>query len=289
MKKITLIALLVFSSLGVVSCSSSDDSGSSPGDDTFTYNYDGSAVTISDITASKSEETIAIVAEASNGQRIEILFDKYGTLGTVSSYSVTDFDFPERDSFIHYSSHYMTFNLVSIDQANNRVKGNFSGQLFADNEDSTSESVEVSGNFDVSYQVVTPMISGLRDYAKIGGQDWYATSGYTTGGAGGNAVYIEHELSDNEYKIMITYDEAATAVGTYNFTSSATVNNVQLAKYDTATNTYTVYNTTGTLTISEITPGMFGILAGTYSFTASNPANPSDVIQVTDGTFKMII
>jgi hypothetical protein len=53
---------------------------------------------------------------------------------------------------------------------------------------------------------------------------------------------------------------------------------------------YTIYNCTGTMTLSSVEP--FNItaemLTGTFSFTAVNPTDSSDVIQVTDGIFKRV-
>jgi hypothetical protein len=285
MKKIFSILTFVALSTFVISCSS--DSSSSSSSNTFNYTYEGNAVTISNISAQKSENSLVVSGTASDGQAIEFTFDKFGNLGTAESFSLTSFDFVDTYNYQNYNSNYFTFNLISIDESAKRLKVSFSGNLYEEATSLSSNSVTVSGDFDVKYTDVTPTVPGLEVYAKIGGQDWYSTNSYTNNGNSFDD-FILRELSSDENMISLGFDSTNNGPGTYNFTPSTSTNFVKLSKFNTTNLTYTDYNCTGSVIVSSKTSaGFIGyIIEGTYSFTATNPSNSSQTIQVTNGRFK---
>lgn len=232
----------------------------------------------------KSEETVHILLYNNGG---EISFDTSGRFGFCKLVILDGFPSFEKTFYSKpdYSSNYFTFHLDSYDEVNKRVKGYFSGYVYRTSQ-SLVESKFVNGTFDLSYDVLIPPVSNLGNSAKINGADWAQTNSYSTRGTG--AAYgdiTRHTVSDDQYKIMIHYQEAASPVGTYNFTNTDATNKVQLAKFDPISGTYTDYICTGTLVFNRREQRIFG---GTYQFTAVNPTNPSDIIQVTNGTFKFI-
>jgi len=93
---------------------------------------------------------------------------------------------------------------------------------------------------------------------------------------------------------MINYNQNSSTIGTFNFTPSTATNMIQLAKFDTTTKQFVNYNCSGTLHILQKEYPFYGqgnntfILKGTYTVTASNPNNSNEVIQVTDGDFKLL-
>ncbi|MDI9256469.1 hypothetical protein [Flavobacterium sedimenticola] len=285
MKKAHSLVLLFVLAVLTVSCSS--DSGSGGGGDSFTYVYDGNNVNIIDVTAQKVENSLVVSGTAANGQSIEFNFNKFGDLGTVSSFSVSDFDFPDTETYQNFSGHYFTFNLISIDETNKRVHVSFSGNLYEEFDNLNSNSVPVSGEFEVTYIETQPNVAGLGVDCKIAGENWYSTNSYTNNGYSIDD-FILRELSDDENRISIGFDATNNNPGTYNFTAASTTNFVKLSKFNTASVDFTDYNCAGTLTVTNKTSaGFIGyIIEGTYSFTATNPSNPSQVIQVTNGRFK---
>src|SRR5690606_11494785 len=141
--------------------------------------------------------------------------------------------------------------------------------------------------FWVNYTEVTPAIPGLEVSAEIAGDDWYSTNWYTSNGLGSFSTFIHHHFSDDEYKIMLGFDDEDMSAGTYQFTPLTDLKFARLAKYDIQTKQYVVYNCTGTIEItSNENAGMFSIVSGNYSFTAVHPSNPSETIQVSNGSFK---
>lgn len=272
----------------LASCSSSDDGGGGGGADSFSYTYDGNNVNITQIEARKSENSLVVSGVADNGEAIEFTFNKFGNLGTASSFSVSDFAFPDSQNYMNFSSHYFTFNLVSIDETAKRVKVTFSGDLYEDGYDLDSETHTVSGEFEVTYDVVTPTVAGLEHYCKIGGNDWYSTNSAMTNGITMD-YFILDESNDTANSIYLSFDSFNNDPGTYNFTNSTNTTYAKLVKFDPTTENFKLYNCAGTLTVTNKTSaGFIGYyIEGTYSFTATNPTNAADVVQVTNGRFKI--
>jgi len=277
MKKIKLLSFL-FLTILITSCSSDSDSGDSTPSSSFVVN--GSNVSITSATAVRAENTLQIIAYASDGTSMDLTFDKFGNLGAIRYF---DADFNSKQNFQHFKENYFTFNLISINESQKKVKVSFSGNLYEEEDDLNSASITVSGSFDLPYIEQTPLVSGLGLSCKIAGTDWYNVEFWDNGWWSVDRKFI----SDDEYMIIMKFTDEAIQPGNYNFTTSSE-NGLQLAKYDTETNTYIEYNAVGSLTISsnsEFSP-LISIVEGTFSFTATNPYNPSDQIQVTNGSFK---
>ncbi len=272
MKIIKLISFL-FLVVIMASCSSDGGGGSSSGN-SFTYNRNGTDIVVSNIYAQMSESSIVVSGDASNGQGIQFEFDKYGNLGKILEYpDDSSFD-PWNHNYINYSGHYFNFNMISYDESTHRVKVSFSGTLYED--------------FNVVCTVQTPLIAGTGVKCKIAGNQWYSSNSYTNNGNGFDD-FILRELNDDENMISLGFDSTNNGPGTYNFTASTSTNFAHLSKFNTGTLNYVDYNCAGTVIVTSKTSlgiGMGYLIEGTYSFTATNPANPSDQIQVTEGVFK---
>ncbi len=286
MKKLQLFAFFCIASLAI-SCSS-DDGGSTGGnfEPSFEYTYDGTPLDITIFQGQKSGNSMLVVAGDSEGNSIQFQFDKFGNLGSVSA-TPSDFNLPDYDSHKNFSGNYFTFNLIDLNESNKTVKVSFSGKLYEDNENLNSDFKQVSGEFWVKYIEVTPQVAGLEVSAKINGNDWYSTNSFTTNGTGDGDTFILHELSDDEYKIMLGFDDSNMTPGVRNFTPSTQTIYATVAKYNLQTKVYETYNATGTIEITDVeTSGFISIASGTYSFTAVNPDNSSQTITVTNGKFK---
>ncbi|MFY7735034.1 DUF6252 family protein [Flavobacterium macrobrachii] len=273
MKKIKLVYFIALA-ISIISCSSDSDGGSSV-QTALTVN--GSPVTLSNVFAQKSERTMSIYATGSDDSSIEIVFNQFGDLESVS---YDDAEFNSFYNYQYYKSNYFTFNIVSLNEANNTIKVSYSGTLYSDETDLNSESVNLSGSFDTEYINQTPLIAGIGLSCKINGQDWYETDFWDNGFSDVDRKYI----SDDENMIIMNLTEETIETGTYSFTNNSQ-NKIGFAKFNTTTKEYDFYQTTGTLTITSntVVSSFVRIIEGTFSLTATNG---SSSIQVTSGTFK---
>jgi len=270
-------------------CDSSDSVNS------FSTSVNGEAIGDGNIYVTKVEDDFVIRTSKID----ELSFNKDGTFGKLkldletNNPTLTSLFYSYRD----YSSHYMNFNLISVDEVHRRVKGSLSGYIFHTPLDLNSEQKFIEINFDYAYVDIIPTVKNQKNHCKINGTEWKRTNKYLTKGASGdNNNITQHDIDDGEYKMMVNYNLLGIHLGNFNYTPINISNNIQLAKYDLSTGTYINYNCSGSLNITQYesfygntTPGQFDfILSGTYSFTATNPNNSSDIIQVTDGDFKLL-
>ncbi|MBN8566698.1 MAG: hypothetical protein J0M25_08205 [Flavobacteriales bacterium] len=266
--------ILIFVLAGLTSCSS-DSSGGSSVSNALTVN--GTTVTLGTVIAQKSEESLFIYASASDGSSIQIGFNKYGNLESVI---YDDQNFNSFYNYQYFKSNYFDFDLISINESNNSVKISYSGILYSNENDLESNSVSISGSFNVNYINQTPLIEGLGLSCKIGGQNWYETDFWDNGFSNVDRKFI----SDDDKMIIMNFEDESIEPGTYTFNGS-NVNKLSLAKFNTTTKEYDSYNTSGTVTITSntIVSGVVRVIEGTFSFTATNGSN---TIEVTNGTFK---
>lgn len=284
---------MLFFAVTIAGCSSEDTNvvGEDVSGDSFTYTLDAQTVPVTDIVAQKSEDWIGVSGRSADGRVIEVQFNKYGNFKGVSTYSILeDSNVPDRDSYHYYKSNYFDFELVSIDEVAKRVSVTFSGKLYDDQYDITSDFSVVDGSFTVAYTDVAPQVSGLKVEAKINGNQWYATeTEEQTGGFFTGENVTLYASNDSQYTLSTTINHETTEVGTYTFTNSSANNKVGLSIYETATlQDITFPTTSGTLKITEKTVGaQFTIISGTFSLTAFNPFTQG-TITVSDGTFKRV-
>jgi hypothetical protein len=241
-------------------------------------------------TAYRKEHTIHIGGEYPEDVifRLQISFDENGHFGKMI-YKVQDnSSLPAKYFYTNrnYSSQHFNFIIQQYDQVNRRIKGSFSGYLFIDPENLSSESKFVSGDFDLPIVDMVPPVSGLINEATINSQYWRSTNQFQTQGDN-TGQYEElnlHCLRDDEYKMTFTFHKTNSVLGTYSFTPATLINKIKLSKYDLTTSTYINYECTGTVQVLLRPPLCFD---GIYNFTAVNPTNPSDVIQVQNGKFRI--
>ena len=241
-------------------------------------------------TAYRKEHTIYIGGEYIYDIifKLKISFDENGHFGEIiyKEQNVAS-DTPKYfHSARNYSSQHFNFLIQQYDQINRRIKGSYSGYLFIDPENLSSESKFVSGDFDLPIADIVPPVSGLINEVTIINQYWRSTNKFQT--LGDNTGQYEelnlHCLRDDEYKMTFTFHKTNTLPGIYTFTPTTLINKIKLSKYDLTTSTYINYDCTGTVQVLLRPPLCFD---GIYNFTAVNPTNPSDVIQVQNGKFRI--
>lgn len=190
-------------------------------------------------------------------------------------------------SYRPFSSNFFKLNIEEIDEVNKKIKINFNGEMYGDPNSLQSEGKYVSGRIVADYIEVIPSVFGLKNTAKINGLDWIRTNSVqvNSGVTGYVDRCIQNEYNNKEYRIKIYYEVGTTVAGTYNFTPTDVINKVEISKYDLITNSYKDYNCTGQLKILYTYDRQIN---GEYSFTGVNPNNPSDIVTVTNGEFKII-
>lgn len=285
MKKINLLSFL-FLVLAITSCSSGDEDNNNSFTAYFNHSVNNQSISITQWTAIKGENDIEVLGTNPDGSSIFVSFNKFGNVDDISITSAFTSSEPWMNSYYNFSSNYINFELVSLDENNKRVKVNYSGKVYEDQFDISSDFKTIEGSFHINYIQTTPQIPGLQFMAKIGGQDWHSVKSISSStGAGFSDISLQH-ASDDAYVLSLNFNHNTTNVGVYNYTASSSTNNVVLYKYKTSTHEYIEYSCVGTLNLTEKSnQGLYNLLEGTFSFTATNPEDNSQ-IQVTNGTFK---
>jgi len=267
-----LAALMV--SATIISCSSDSSSDSSSSENFFNVTYNGVSKTVVSTDAIKQENVIEVLAETEDGLAIGFNFNIHGDMYNANVIN----GFTWENSFAYYSNHDFTFELVELNTSNHTIRVNFSGKVYENQYDHTSETSTVSGSFRVSYEDYTPTNTGMGTYAKINGSDWYALSNGSTGDGTTSMVTVQN---GSEYIIGMVYPYNNPNTGTFSFANNSALNRIYFAKYDPVTHERIEYNVSGTITYT----GASSIIQGTFSLTATHPTNGS-TITITNGTFK---
>lgn len=297
MKKILLLLFsLVFLCSG---CSSNDDS-SMANAEYFKFNVEDVELTVdptgntqlyyNSATITQNADVFLLQVDygftisSEHSHVLKIYFDKNGGTIKVEQNSSGLLQYYDYYNYENFPSNYFTVNIVSLDEVNKKIKLNFSGKLYLNKTNLNSESVDMSGDLYMSYRSFENpnygiTVNGIEQYctANINSNVWTARK---------ESPYSQFTSTD-AYKIEPHF-ASNTIPGTYNFTPASTDNYVRFSKFNTATLTYDQYNVTGVVAHSYrefhgLTRYSF---IGSFNFTAVNPNNPSDVIQVTEGTFR---
>ncbi|KGO85963.1 hypothetical protein Q765_12920 [Flavobacterium rivuli WB 3.3-2 = DSM 21788] len=294
MKHLKKVFIFLFAAL-MASCSSEDadavNDGTTPitGADNFTYKIDGRTVAINNTIAQRSGSTIAVAGYAADGTAIAVEFNEFGNLKDITAYSISNFDVPTRSEYHYFKSNYINFELVAIDATAKKVKVTFSGKVYDEEYDLTSDYSTVEGSFQVTYRDVVPEVAGLGVFAKINNENWYTTDITQSGGFFPGSDITLNESNDSKYTIGIITNHDNSTVGTHSFGPAVSSNKVILSEYNTTTHEDVEYtSTTGTIKITAKTTNiLYTIIEGTFSLTARHPTNGTTVT-VTDGTFKSV-
>ncbi|WP_298118697.1 DUF6252 family protein [Flavobacterium sp.] len=284
MKKFKFILFIAVTTI-FGSCSSDSDSSSST-DEYFNYKIAGETITITDWIVNRSEDSFEVVGTNSNEETIYFEFNAQGNIGSVTTYSPNDLIEQDRSAQNYYTNQSFDFNLVSINESSKMIKVTYSGKVYEDEYDTSSDFVLVQGDFQVKYTDLVPQVAGLGVFAKIAGTDFYSSSGDQTGGFFPSSNITLNSYDGGIYSIGVTTNHDNTTTGSYNFTPASSTNKVTLSKYNTTLNYFESLDCTGSVNITSKQVGsQLTVISGTYSFTAINP-DTGEETQVTNGTFK---
>lgn len=216
---------------------------------------------------------------------LDLNFTKNGKfLSGNMSFNSYNFFNPSYTNFIEFPSNFFHCTLLELDEVNKRVKINFDGKLYENKNSITSDTREIKGELNMKYidngEQADPLVyNGIEQYcrANINSIPWFAR--------------FENNYSaftnEDAYKIETHFDNSPTP-GNFTFNSASTDNYVRFSKYNPLTLTYDYYNVSGQVgyTYREYHGYSYYSFIGTFSFTATNPNNSADNVQVTDGVFR---
>lgn len=298
------IILLFVASLFCFSCSDDDSapSGVVPNQDYINVTFDGVEIEFLKDSLDKQSGRVlrygdmfillagsAYNPSAEQSMSFALTFDKNGNfIHAGQSYNeehVTGFD--SYSNYVNYPEHYFVLEGMLIDEVNMKVKFTFSGDLFHDDQNMDSESKHISGEVEVSYELGIGQANvfftnwGVEQYCRAikDGEPWNA--------------YFEPQPSaftnSGPDKVEIHFSADATP-GSYGFTAASTDNYVRYSKFNTATLMYDHYETSGVVAHSykEFMGGVKYNFIGSFSFTAVNPNDPTDVVEMNSGEFRSV-
>ena len=293
MKKI--INLLFISALISLSgCSSSDDGNEQQQlstENSFTVTIDGTLYTFDTFFATKTFDNYEVLGFNGNNENFFIRFNKNGVLDRANFY-ILDGTLDNNFNSAFYNPDFSLSNLT-IDLSQNVVSANFSGNVYEDDLDVINSEVRAvqSGSFNLVFveNQLDPLLNEFTD-ATINGTLFESVKHGTSGGFGGNTVYELFGISDNTLTLSVVVDANALQEGTYNFTTDASVNriNVEYVNPFDEVNDYEDLSVSGTLVIDAVIEGTtFDIIQG--SFTATATSDGGEVYTIENGTFNLSI
>lgn len=181
----------------------------------------------------------------------------------------------EYANYPNFTSNYFNSE-IHHDEANQKVSAIFSGNLYAIADNMESESIFIECEIKSQPYIITTVAPGGEHCsAKFNGAVWDGLSKQS----------LNSFVADDPYKLTLLLPTAAT--GQYSFSPESTTNRITLYKFNTATLSYDAYECTGNVNIVQREPwGSYYMYSGSFSLTAVNPNNPSEVIEITEGNFR---
>lgn len=205
-----------------------------------------------------------------------------GTMNCTSN----NFPNPSYKNFINFPSNYFQVDNFILDEVNHKVKMNFTGNLYFDNHSLTSEARNIHVEIeDMEYEDNPQTGPSIFIYSNV---EQYCRANFNTNPWKARYEHIYSSFTnESEYKVEINFANSPSP-GSYAFDSLSSTNYVRLSKFNPITLTYDYYNVSGQVgyTYREYHGGSYYSFIGTFSFSAVNPNNPADVIQVTNGEFR---
>lgn len=297
MRKFLFLLSLIF----LVSCSS-DDGGSTPEpqqpQEYVNVKINGIEKSVdfgpssefegASVTKNKDVFTLSIRVGANfEWHAFNIIFTKEGKLISAKDASVSASDYGATYyNYRNFPSNYFTIQILSLDETSGKIKMKFNGLMHTSATNFSSETIDVEGNLSLNYSSnddTKPYynISGYQVdqycYAKLNNNSWIAYQEYT------NGIFT----SVDPYKIEVHF-ASNVPVGSYNVNPTSTGTYIKFSKFNTTTLTYDDFQVTGTLSnnYSEYHGGNRYSFIGAFNFTAVNPNNPSEVINMSEGNFR---
>jgi len=272
----------------IFACSSDDDSsdqGGTGGQEAFTFSLDGQEITITSWEALRRENEIGITGTDGNGNILALEFNRLGNLKYAATYNTSDLSIPYLSSHYYFNSNYFSFNLTNLDEENNRVVGNFSGNVYEDDFDLTSLSSQIEGTFNVEYTNIPPQLEGYGLNVFLDGEEWLnSNEAHSHGGSGSNIELSFH--NDGAYTISVIINHNNTTPGVYTYNSSSNGNQIIAVKYNPDTQEFSGLHVDGVIEITE--KGDFDFFStyvrGNFTGTITDP-DTNETISMTNGTF----
>lgn len=195
-------------------------------------------------------------------------------------------------NYRNFPSNYFDIQILSINEVSKQIKLKLNGNLYLGAYyNLNTESIHIEADINAEFQIIeTANVnyliyshfsenSPLRDYfcsAKFNGVPWFARHQFLPGSL----------TNESPYKIDLNFDFNALP-NDYPFNSASLNNCIKFSKFNTNTLSYDFYNVDGVLSYSyrEFHGAGGYSYDGTFNIIATNPNDPADVINVSDGFF----
>jgi len=222
-----------------------------------------------------------------------IPFHSKGNFGEIIYFKGID---PEKANSEAFKSAYTfaksNFNLEIVSLGERSASVKFSGKLFSNNINiNNGESIEVSGNFNMSFFELGGLKStkNTKAQAVINEKEWFSRNLVINPTQEG----LEHRLlNDSPYQLLFyTNIERTNLVegNSFSFNSSTDKVRVDLLKYNSSTDSTPIkYIVNGQFKIIEVITNKFNAptkLKATFSFEATDPKT-NEVIKITSGIYE---
>lgn len=194
----------------------------------------------------------------------------------------------------YYNYRYYPDNFVNVLEFsfNNELKTfklKLKANLYIDSSNLQSENIDTEmyllGSYEIKPNTENFLLSDRLDYcsAKFNTNIWTAMKQYE------NGSFTNYD----PYKIKVIFN-SSTPVGIYSFTNIENSNCIKFYKFNVLTFQYDEFNVSGNVNMyykefHGMSPGLTTYsFFGTFNLTATNPNNPNEVINVTDGKFRTL-
>jgi hypothetical protein len=298
LKLITFLALSVFISSCASDSDTDDDNGNQKAE--YTINFNDTPLSFPDLQATRDGDYF-LISESDDishtrpdqiATGFSLYFHKDGTLLSAGIYDNSLKD--DLSSPFYFSKNLFKFNIENIDEANKKIKVNFSGNVYEHYFHQIYQyNKKLNGSISITYSDKNPLNSS-KTYGttmKVNGQNWRGL-GYIWTGSDSEKSHVLNINGDNEYSINIVFPKGTRKIGKYTFTKNSdiykdyTVNFLRYYPNNIGPESYYIgpneFISTGTL---EITAVNASYITGTFSLTATDPLTNEKIV-VTDGVFK---
>ncbi|OYQ41555.1 hypothetical protein [Flavobacterium aurantiibacter] len=187
-------------------------------------------------------------------------------------------------NYQNFPANFMQVHNFEINDVNNTLTIDFEGKLYSDVNNLASYHRNIRGilnkNFvRVNENLLSLFYQSIPQYctALINGESWVAKE------IGSESTFT----AEDDYRFIIHIAEN-TPPGSFEFDPNSIGNYVKFQRFNLNSNSFEDYIVSGVISYSyrEFHGARRYSHIGTFSFLATNPNNPAETIQVTDGVFR---
>lgn len=187
-------------------------------------------------------------------------------------------------NYQNFPANFLEVNNFEINELNNTLTIDFEGNLYSDDNNLSSYYRNIKGVVSKNFvrgneNLLSLFYQSIPQYcnALINEESWVAKE------IGSESSFT----AEDDYRFIIHIAEN-TAPGSFVFDSNSTDNYVKFERFNLNTYSFDEYIVSGVISYSyrEFHGAQRYSHIGTFSFSATNPNNPAETIQISDGVFR---